>query len=397
MVEKNFVWLLALYPILMVLERFIPGIGGLSTLFTIIFLIFMLMKKGKNKVIKYIIIFAVLVVGTIKSQNLQIHFEHLAYLCLFLFILDFSTDRTLIGLVNKYISEDKYKKILYYLILFIFIFNILCIFTQFGYSKTYSEAWGIKAYRGIFADPHQAAYRMSGILLICLFFTKFEEYKKKTLIISLGYLALVLMTGARVPTLLSIVIEFLIIRKQKIKFIVNKLSSGEKIASIIMLVAIISIIFIGIIGILKTSNFGQKIILSIESGGFDNGRENLEKVDVEYFKSFNIKDKLFGIGNEKTNELHIKIFNNNIWTHNDYTQILIGEGCIILIIYLFNVIKLRKIECNTLFQKYLFIFTLLFVAWKNGLYIHPRFTIAVIFYALTYIPNNNLIGEKNEK
>ena len=401
MLKKFLAFVLSTYPILIIVERYIPILGTVLTAFGIFFSLILLCERNKKYILKYLIISGIVIFSCFTTTDLTIHLNHIKHLGLAFLVFDLCVNKDIIYEIKEY--GLRYKRIIFFFVIINLIVNMIMLVSNYGYSSTYSESWGIRAFQGIYSDPHQCAYRTCGMLLVCTFLIDIIENKNKKYIFgcSMMFLILILMSGARVPAVLAVVIEILIIKKFKFKLIKKQLSMKQILTVVIAISSILTILSVTSMAILKNTGFWKKMQNSMESSNFDNGRSHLQKVDLEYFNNLDVKNKIFGAGSEKTYLIHMKYFNMKIWAHNDFTQIMIGMGLIVLFLYCFQILKLRKITFDDKILKILFILSVIFVAWKNGLYIHPRFTFSIIFLSLAQIDNSKnqelIKDEKNGK
>lgn len=391
MLYSIIVKILLFYPILIIIDRFFTKFGALMIYIELFLTVGILVLKNKKSVIKYFFIVIIFLFSFFFTTNFKLHLEYIRNLMISLAIFDICLDRDILKVIKKEMIKN--KRILFWGILLNFFINIVLFFSSKGYSSMYGDAWGTRAFNGIYVDPHQLAYRTIAILILTLFYIRITSKKiEKNMLIGLSTIGclFILMSGARVPLILAAIIELYILKSLNIKFTNTNLNNKEK----IFLMTILLLICIVVIILLSETAFWKKTINSLNNLSFDNGRGALQKIDIEYFKSLNIINKLFGIGNEKSYELHMRKFAAYIWSHNDFTQILNGNGIIILIIYIYSLFNLRKIEME---NKFLFMLSIFFVAWKNGLYVHTSVVFSFIALAISFLESKSENINKSEK
>lgn len=351
------------YPILIMVEPFIPYC---STILTASFLFgygICAICQKKSNVIKYLCIGIILFLGYKFNTNEEIFFQHIISLSIMFFSLDLSEKNEMVNYIITTIRNNK-KNICFFIMLNICI-NVIMIFIDSGYASGYSESWQLNAYKGIYDDPHQCAYRMCTVLILILAINDWKS--KKYGLIAMIILALTLITGARVPTILAIALTIIIFKNYKFKIFLKAKNEKEYNIGVISLMIIMMIILITIVIIIGKSSFGKKMIVSISNNSFDNGRADFVRVGLDYFKESNWINKLLGNGSERTYLINQEKIYAYVWSHNDFIQILIGQGILIVGIYIIKWLKILKLS-----KTKILIMILIGVAWFNGMYIHPR-------------------------
>lgn len=360
-------YIIIFYPILLSVTRFIAIIDTILTASLIILLGILVTKKNK-KIIKYMILGSLFIMSTYIHYDKSSHIEHVKVLLIFFLTFDCYQMKY----YEKFLDIIKKNSgIIIFQLVIIIIFNLISMFASWGYSDSYSESWGIRAFQGVYSDPHQAAYHLCAILIYLVSISnKKANIMYCMLVIIVEYC--ILMTGARVPTGLSIFIGIIYFADNKTKIIVSRYNN-----SINTIVSYIPLMIVGIMGIylvLSYTSFGSKIINSSSSIHFDNGRSILRKQDINLFSKSTITRKLFGNGTGAVKSIH----KSGIWSHNDFFQIMCGMGLFVLIMYSFEYIKVIK---DFLFNKkmlgIIYILLCAIVAFYNGLYIHSRLVFAI--------------------
>ncbi len=384
--------ILSLFPIVLILESFFHFFVPFNTLIFIVFPLMIIIFNAKFDRKNILLLISLLISIGISfsiTQNVSVHIHHVINMIIIILNLTLYSLSTF--KISAYEALIKNEKIIYIGIILNLLINLFFLLLGKGFSTGYSASWGVKALSGIYGDPHQFAYRTSGVLM-CIYFLVRNSKKKKNLLylVSIIFIIMTLMSAARVPTLFAVVIEFLILKNYKIKVSTSGLFFKEKMFFLAILLMFIGIVLFGGVSIIKKTSIYSKMQNTISSQNFDNGRGNLRKTDIAYFNLENNYNKIFGCGAETTYIIHAKYNNMNIWSHNDFFQILISFGILGLLLYLYCLIKFCFSVNVKFISKVLILLLLLFVAFYNGLYIHQRFIVSLIFFTLS-------VFEKREK
>lgn len=247
-------------------------------------------------------------------------------------------------------------------------------------ASNYSSNWNIKAFEGLYYDPHQAAYRFCSLIIYIMFLIKAKKSNNviNTLLLIICEV-LLLKTGARTPTAMGLALGMIAIYFMK-DSIVKVFNKNRKLCIALSAIAVITILVY-----LPKTAFIQKNIVAAE-GTFDNGRTVLRNAGVKYFINSNTINKIIGNDINEIYKINFEVIHNHIWSHSDIMQILLQFGIIMLVIYIETVVEamLFHIDKQKKFDKFVIILlylTFLFVAFYNGLFYHPRFvvTIPIIF------------------
>lgn len=358
-------YLIILYPLLISITRFIPLVG---TLLTLLILVVLILNRiyFKKTWFKYSMIIGLFILSTLMYHETYNHQAHIKVLTIFFLSMDcFDT-----GLYNKIdnIIKDNSKFILFQITIVLSI-NLLFFITPLGFSIDYSSDWGFSAYRGTFIDPHQAAYQLCILLVFLLLIAK-NRYNWTQYLLLLGIEYCILMTGARVPTVLGLVIGIIFCLEHKLLFKAN----NEFIKRIFSYLPLLVLGTLSLYFIFFYTSFGDKMINSLNSISFDNGRGSLREKDIQFFYASSWLHKFFGNGTDAVILSHAGKYNDAIWSHNDFFQILCGMGIFTILIYcsawlrvLFKMIKYKSLLGLGI------VILCIMVAYFNGLYIHSRF------------------------
>ncbi|WP_370774167.1 O-antigen ligase family protein [Clostridium sp.] len=358
-------YLIILYPILISISRFIPIVG---TFLTLILLCVLIIENiySKKFWIKYSVIIILLIISSSVYTEISNHTAHIKVILIFFLSMD-CYYRTFYERCTCLIK--KYSKFIIFQIIIILGVNFIFFFNSLGYSKDYTQDWGFRAFQGIYPDPHQAAYHFCALLILILWISRYKYNFMQWLIIA-GIEYCILMTGARVPTVLGIILGGIFCLDHRIKFKSNNKALGNIISYIpIILLALVTVVFM-----MKHTSFGVKILNATKGASFDNGRSGLREMDIKLFQSSDLFHKWFGNGTDAVIKSHKGPYNDAIWSHNDFFQILCGMGLIMFLFYckqwisiLWNMIKRKK------YLGFLTVLICIIVAFYNGLYIHSRF------------------------
>lgn len=370
-------------PILISLDKYIGVIGTILTGIPFVLGILCVFLSEKKKIIKYIVIIILLSISTCFTTNISKHFDFIKTLLIFLTCLDMVQDINFLNTIKKYLI--KYYKFIIISIFLILALNLIILVTG-DFSDNYSQRWNIEAFKGVYDDPHQAAYRLCSLIVYIIFFIK---YNKGNVILNLFLLftteTLLLMTGARTPTALGLFLALIgiLMFREQIKNIAKKYKKTFILLTLLLIIAI-AIIF-------PNTAFIQKS-LNTKEGNFDNGRFKLLTAQLEYFMQTDLINKFLGSDVAQIYQINYLTLHNQIWCHNDIMQILLQFGIVMLVIYLetiiLSMIKLLKIQKNNIDKIMIVLLNLIFifVAFYNGLFYFPRFVITIpiifLFYSL---------------
>lgn len=379
-------YLIIWFPILVSLERFIPIVGTVLT-FTFILVLIMNALQKNFFWIKYPVIFLLMLVTySMSIQNVH-HIAHLKTLIIILLAMDNYWKGLYYRVYRLIVNNIKILKTQLYVIMFL---NLLFVALSVGYSEDYSMEWGIRAYRGIYTDPHQAAYHFCILLVILLVIAK-EKYSIFDYILLFGFEFCTMMTGARVPAALALLLAVIFCLDHKINIgnsVINRIFSYLPMIIMIILMAYI---------IMTYTSFGSKVMNALRGTTFDNGRSGLRELDIKLFKQSDMKHKLLGYGTDYIIRYHGSVaYGSEIWSHNDFMALLCGEGIIMLGIYCWSWLKqvIYSLK-NKNIMLFVSVISCMLVAFFNGLYIHSRFTFIMPMLFLYMQERKNL--ENNER
>lgn len=353
-------------PLLFSMGRFVLGLETIATLMTFVLLLLnqLLLKKNIGKYFLITIIFVVS--GMMGTENTQ-HIDHIKPMIIFFCAMD-AYDGALYKKALNYIQ--KYKDIIVAELIIVLVSNLVFMFSAAGYSSKYGESWSFSAFEGIYADPHQCAYHICALLILLLWIANFE-FKTYYYFVLLGYEYCVLITGARAPTIIALIIGLVFVVDHFVKP-----ASWIDFAQVALRYIVLGIAAaIALYYIMTKTNFGLKMLSGIGSSNFDNGRSLLRERDIALFTGSDLLHKLFGHGTDAVIKYHGSFsYSSEIWSHNDFMQILCGMGLIMLVIYCLYWGKRLYASFSESILSILTVVIFIIVAFINGLYIHTRLT-----------------------
>ena len=353
-------------PFLFSMGRFIPILETIATLMTIIVLVLDQVLLKKN-ILKYTIIIALFVTSGMMESVYSQHIDHIKPMIIFFCAMD-ACEGPLYERILYHIEQ--YKRIIMAELNVILILNFLFMLSSAGYSSKYGESWSFSAFEGIYADPHQCAYHICALLIILLWISHFD-FKQYHYFILLGYEYCVLITGARAPAVIALLIGIVFI----VDHFVRPTSWKDLIQVVLRYMVLLGVVCIALYYIMTRTNFGLKILNGIGSSNFDNGRGMLRERDITLFRNSDLVHKLFGHGTDMVIKYHGSFsYSSEIWSHNDFMQILCGMGLIMLLIYVFYWLKRVYASFSESLLSVAVTSALIVVAFINGLYIHTRLT-----------------------
>ncbi|WP_027216953.1 O-antigen ligase family protein [Butyrivibrio fibrisolvens] len=369
--NKIVFYLMVFYPIWISVGRFIPFVETILTLLIGCVLAVQQLPKKKT-FIKYALIAVLLIISYYMYPVTDKHIEHAKMIIIFFMSIDAINSGLYLRSIRKIF---KYRNTILVQIVCILLINILFAFGDYGYSADYEKIWHIKAFQGIYSDPHQCAYHIC-VLIIFMMWISQIKYSKYHLFIILGLEYCVLITGARVPSFAAIVLGAIYFIDNFVK--TKKNDVDQKSQYMIKLLITIMLFIIAAILIMNFTAFGKKMLVSIENGNFDNGRSSLRTTDLEFFSTSTVFHKIFGSGTDAVRAYHASLkYGQEIWSHNDFLQIICGMGIIMLVLYCWSWIKLlihsKKISINAC----VIVITMIMVSFMNGLYIHSRLVFVI--------------------
>ena len=381
-------------PILIALDRFIKISGTLLTGIPFVLGIVIIIQQRK-KIMKYSIIASLFLMSSIINQDFINGFETFKPLIIFLLSLDLCENKEFLNVLKK--NFIKFKKEILITLTIIIGLNLLMIILPFGYSNIDTETWGLDAYMGLYSSPHQAAYRFSALIVFIVYMYLMNNNNKYLLsILAIITTFLLLKTGARTPTTIGIftIIFLLFIKRKQIFETSKKYILNYKIKAMIILPLLIIIALY----LVLNSAFIQKII-NLSTATFDSGRAILRDAELNYFIKSDMKNILFGNSLNTIYIINQLAIGAKIWCHNDFMQILLQFGSIMLIVYLHSCIKFVKNQTKTIkitetkIIFYIISALFLFVSFYNGLFFFPRFTIII---PLLYIMIRDNVSEEKK-
>lgn len=253
---------------------------------------------------------------------------------------------------RKYLTDVNHvKKLLFFLAIFSIISFIpfdLGIIEPIG-DQLETEGFGITEAGkiGIFSNPHQASINLSGSLLICLYFRKFLTKRFNTvlyLLIAYGIYTL-LMTYVRTG-LLAFLVGCVPVFIQEVKD--NRFRRTALILSGLVIVGFIIIssnegLYNRIFDIRLDSDY------VVNQSTIGSGRLIMWKINFEHWVSLSPELKLIGVGEKEALSFMKLKLGYALFSHNGFVDILIRNGIIGLLLFLFFLHKIySEIRSNHL-------------------------------------------------
>ncbi len=374
-------------PILFSIGRFIPFV---ETLLTALFFVMLIISQAfrKRNLIKYVIIAVLFVVSTMIGHAGSEQIEHIKPLVIF--FLSFDAINSELFQRSVY-HIKKYRKIIEIELFFVIAVNTIFSFLpSLGYSQEYSDKWSLSAFRGVYADPHQCAYHICALLIILLWLGRIEFKKTHYWILALSEYC-IMITGARAPSILGLFLGIIFVIDH---FVAPTSTKDMRNKVIKVCLTICGIVGVGFL-VFKFTSMGYKITNSFLAGNFDNGRAKLIERDISLFKQSDIIHKLFGYGVDNVIKYHGSFkYSRQIWSHNDFLQILTGMGLLMLIVYVLYWCKRILVAKRESVLSIVLVVILVFIAYINGLYLHTRlvFLLPLLFM---YFSNRRRKNKRN--
>lgn len=367
--EKYIIMIWIWYPILIMAERYISFIGTALTGTVLLAMLGIIVLKGKKrKLIKYLFLFYCYDYGKQFYIGSEVHRSIFIGLLVTVVVFDLCTIEDIKDSI--FVCIDKNRNLLEGNLWINLIINSLMIFVPYGYSSVYSDIWSLNAFQGIYVDPHQLAYKTAALMILLLPLILMYHQPRYCLLL-IGFTGIMVLSGARVPTAFGIVILCYGIKVMNIHF-VNRKNISFRIGEKVIIIMMIWGVCMGSFFLLSNTSFVEKMRVTLSENDFDSGRAGLVQIDKEYFDSAPKDKQLLGSGTEKTYELHREKAYAYIWSHNDFMQLLVGNGLITCIIYAWSMLEAIFIIVRKKILDILMGIGIFFLAWMNGLLIYPR-------------------------
>lgn len=358
-------YMIVFLPLIFSVGRFIPLVETAVTFLSIVVLILEQALKRKH-FLKYVVIVCLFGASSFMYPQLNSHDAHIKCLIIMFLSMD-AVEAELYEQFRKIIKQ--YSLFISAQLMAILFANIVFLFINSGYSEKYGDLWGVHAYRGIFADPHQCAYHLCALLVVLLIVSQYS-YQKYHYFILAGFECCTIITGARVPTILALFIGLIYFADHMPSFLQAKEMKGVILRGAVILMGAAVVSFF----LMRYTTFGIKMLESIAVGNIDSGRATLRSRDLALFSNADWLHKLFGHGTDGVINYHGSFaYATYIWSHNDFMQMLCGMGVVMFSIYCWGWIKLFWEALHVSKACILAVMTLIFTAFFNGLYIHSRF------------------------
>lgn len=326
-------------------------------------------------------IFLTMANSGISSNNLQ-HGMYFSFTILLMNKLNEKSFRT--KLVCSFKQNE--KLILRTIIILSFV-SLISFFIPSSYSGY--------VYRGFAANFHSVGINMSFLALLIVIYL----YNKKFKLIHILWFSIPLIGVLESTARVSIITIVLII------FIYYQL----KLKSIKLKYLLIPIVFYGVYKFFMNSSTYEKFILAANNQyistdrleAVTSGRLTWWRLDIEAFFNLNLFNKIFGAGHDFVHYINKTQYGLDIWTHNDFIQLLLATGIIGLVGYMviilnlyYNLSKTREITPVKFMPEIVLIF-IVSLAMFNGFYLGAQNSICLIL--LIIIASYNIKMEEERK
>lgn len=365
-IKKIIFYLIALRPIISFSTGYIDILGVISlAILDFLIIIYLISEKFKPKTWFTITITILLfIIGLIQSRNYSIVLRDGSKFITIIMIMNLCTEDKFLTLFKEF-TKNKVNLIKNQIII---IYGIL--FIQTLDTSKYKFMYDEKMFTGNLSHSHTLAYLVLLILIIISSIKEIQkQYKFTYYIVIIESLYLLLLSSARLALICGIFI-ILFFNKDLILALIGTL---------------IGFVYVNMKGI-ESITFFSKFVKSKEQGSISSGRNILWNIDIEYFKNSRFINKVIGNGIDFPYQLHLKEYGDAIWSHNDFFNILIVNGIIGLMMYIYTLVNyIRTITKNrSLIDKVILCTLLILIAFGNGLYSYTDFIIALVFIALDY-------------
>lgn len=357
-------------PIISFISTYFDILGIISLalldLFCIIYMMKVNLKKSTWLVLSLMSLTVIL--SLIQLRNISVSIRDTSKFISLIILLNLCTTKYFKNELEMFIQ--KHSKLIKYQIWCIYMVLFMHIFDSSKYVITYGE----KVFKGLFPHPHSLAYFILLMIIIVHIVYKKSESKKNRIIYNVLMLIniyILILTSARLATIIGII---------TILYLNNSFN-------FVMFSTVIGVIYIKVIG-LNNISFFNKFSKASEQGSISSGRDIIWKIDLNYFFNSNIFNKLGGNGVDFPYKLHLEKYGLEIWSHNDFFNIILVYGIVGLMIYLYTIYKYIKFTDDKKVIKIIILLLIFSIGWGNGLYIYTDFIIL-----LTLLP----ILNKNEK
>lgn len=136
-------------------------------------------------------------------------------------------------------------------------------------------------------------------------------------------------------------------------------------------------------------------------GTISNGRSVFWEADIISFSKANLMNKFFGNGFNYVYDINYKAFGGLVWAHNDFIQILLSHGLLMLILYISKIKNSFKLVNKKIKAPYFIVFVIwLFNAIFNMYYTYFCAMISLPFLIISIKSNSKITNNKeinNEK
>lgn len=318
--------ILLLFPITTVLS-FISGANTLLSILGLVCLCIFFVQNGVKRKSFFVIVLALLLtfIGLMNTELPVINQNEIIYLVYMCVYLSFVCD-------NKEVIKEYFEEDYQYIFLICLLWNII-VLISLPLSSSYDGSSFTSFTSTTYRLSPSAVYIIS--LSACLIETR--NNKKYVWLTILPYLSILLGSSRTYLVVGSFVflLAFALAINNSKKFVIG-----------IVVVGLICVL------IIINSAMGNKFLSSVTEhayqdpmGVFTSGRSNFWVKDLNAFNQESWVAHLIGCGFNFiriTNGAIVGTSETGIWAHNDFIQILITNGCIGLILYIYVIRRLFK-------------------------------------------------------
>lgn len=356
-------YMIILRPTISFCSGYINILGTLSLAFLDLTIIAYLFKEKVNLRIWITITMSVLlfIIAAIQSENISIVLRDGSKFTSIIIILSLCTHESFLRSFRIFVLEKislvKVQIFILYTILFIQTFD----------DSKYTVMYGEKMFTSNLAHSHTLAYLVLLVIIVICSIPELIKSKVIYYILIIESLYLLVLSSARLA-LIAGIMSIIMFNRDII---------------LISISSLLSCVYIKVKGI-ESISFFNKFLKAKEYGSISSGRNILWEIDVKHFKNSGFMKKILGNGIDFPYNLHLKEYGEAIWSHNDFFNILIANGILGLVIYVYSliyyVVYITKSK-GTIDKIFVSVF-LVIIAFGNGLYSYTDFIIALIFIAI---------------
>lgn len=347
--------------------------------FSIVITLIIRIAKHPTKKQVFLIAYMVLVllVNTFFSREMDIALKDSIYYCSTLLILKFISDKRVIRALK--VAFNDYRVLVKYVVYFIYIVNIMCLFIP----GTYAKGWGGLYYIGFAGSAHTMASSLCLLLSIMILVFQKDNFSYLKLFMITSIIYLIFETGSRTFLVPGIILVSLYIQnKVKERFF--------KSIIVIILTLAVGYLFLN-------SNMYEKFLWSsvasnqgVESSLISStgGRAAFWRIDIEAFKSSNFHNVLFGHTFDYVYLVNQEKYHMHIWAHNDIIDLLLSTGVIGTLLYCIywkkyiGMILNENLKKKNIFIIVMYCIYIFFPMIINGMFTYQHLFYSTIFFGM---------------